>query len=263
MAGSRSHVIRIRRWGVGLILALSSCLACSSPSGPSGSSSLAVQLLDELTGQPITDAGFGIVVQIAGPGISTQQPVNGTAVFSGIASGTYRVTTDVGYGYRQLDIVTVNVDGTNSLPLKLKPIDDLMVTGIFVDGQGSIPDGGTIDIPFEGVTLRFRGKYRPLKYPWPSEYVFQVYFNSAQDLRSVQSEPTNSSDWQSTQTGWVPCTRDAQRNQRCDTSGDLLNLYFAKYFGSQAQEALMVKTQQWLVHFRLTPGCCRPPLGFM
>jgi len=87
-------------------------------------------------------------------------------MFPAVARGEYRLTTVALFGYLQVDVVAVTVDQSKTITLALAPIDDLGVEQISVDGQGTIPVGGTVVIPLRGVTLRMRGKYQSPRSPW-------------------------------------------------------------------------------------------------
>lgn len=125
-----------------MLVVISIC--CGGPTQPSGSVSVVVRVVDELSELPILDPAFGITVTLTGPSTATQAAIGATAVFSGLAPGAYAVTTDYVYGYRQREAMSVMLDGRHSVTLPLLPVDDLGVTEVVVDGQGSIPKGGTI-----------------------------------------------------------------------------------------------------------------------
>ena len=243
----------MKRLSVAMVALLSAIGCGASPTGPDGGFTVTVTVLDEVTSQPIVDQSFGVSVRLGAAG--AQAAANGKAVISGIASGTYRLTTEIDYGYTQLDLISVTVDASKAVTLRLKPIDDLAVTEVFVEGQGLIAKGGAFDVPAEGVTLRYRGRYQSIKYPWPSLLLIQPgttasngqAFGGGTRASSVQVSAT---DWEYTYFGWKPCD-----GATCRTSSEFVNLYMAKVLGSPFnQDALMNKQQRWPMTFRLPAG---------
>src|SRR6187402_3341579 len=159
-----------------LAVLISSALACDSlPTAPSRAGSLRVQVVDDLTRQPIADPVYRLELHLTGANNSYVQPVmKGSTTFPAVAEGEYRLNTAALFGYLQVDVVAVSIEKSQTITLALAPIDDFGVEQISVDGQGTITDGGTIAIPERGVTLRMRGKYQSPRSPWPAKNLFAV-----------------------------------------------------------------------------------------
>lgn len=241
--------------------------ACGrSPAAASGASSLTVRLVDDTSGQPIVDPVFGITVRMAGTA-NVARAINGLAVFTGVSPGTYAVTSDVGFGYMQMDAVSVRVAGPTSVDARLTPIEDLIVTEVVAEGQGSIPDGGAILVPADGVNLRLRGRYQTRKSPWPAQNQFFVDTYFAIEARSLGSErsekgdPLSVDEWQIVIDGYKPCTRDLEAQTHCySPSSDLIvDFYTPSRGGRDAGAFLALRRQPWTLNFRLGPGCCTYP----
>ena len=255
-----------------LLLAVLSAgsVACgSSPTAPSDRMSLRVQVLDDASRQAITDSVYRLELRLTGSGNSYTQPViNGAATFPAVARGDYRLTTTSLFGYLQIDVVAVTVDESKSVTLALAPIDDLGVEQISVDGQGTIPVGGTIAIPVKGVTLRMRGKYQSPRSPWPAKNLFTVSVPAlnpdvdgfGHDGGRAESGPVSPGEFELAIPNWTPCAQIADgRLIDCYTSADTLILTmstpFDRGFGGTP---LIRKYQKWALKFELAPGCCLP-----
>lgn len=245
-------------------------LACgSSPTAPSDGTSLRVQVIDDATRQAITDPIYRLELQLTGTGTSyTQRVVNGSATFPAVARGEYRLTTSALFGYLQIDVVAVTVDQTRTITLALAPIDDLGVEEISVDGQGTIPVGGTIVIPLRGVMLRMRGRYQSPRSPWPARNSFSVLVPAlnpevdgfGHEGGRTDSRPVSRNEFELSIPNWTPCARIVDgRLIGCYTSSDTLVLTmstpFDRGFGATP---LIRKYQRWALKFDLAPGCCLP-----
>jgi hypothetical protein len=261
---------RGRRQCAGVVcgLLLPWAAACGgSPAAASGASSLTVRLVDDVSGQPIVDPVFGITVRMAGTANLAQRANNGFAVFTGISAGTYTLTSEIGFGYMQMDAVSVRVAGPTSVDARLTPIEDLIVTEVVAEGQGSIPDGGTILVPADGVNLRVRGRYQTRKSPWPAQNQFFVdtYFAiEARSLGSERSEKGNAlsaDEWEIIVDGYKPCTQDLEAQTHCySPASDLIaDFYTPSRGGRDAGAFLALRRQPWTLNFRLGPGCCTYP----
>ena len=253
-----------------VLLFAAAAIGCEgSPTGPSNAITLRVQVVDDATRQPITDAGFRLQVALAGAKDSYTQPVvNGEANFPAVAEGEYRVTTAALYGYLQLDIVSVTLDQSKVITLPLAPIDDFGVEQISVDGQGVIPVGGTIAIPVRGVTLRMRGKYQSPRSPYPARNLFSVLVPSlnpdvdgfGHEGGRTESGPVSPAEFELVIPDWTPCSRIVNgRLVNCYTAADTLVLTmstpFDRGFGGSP---LIRKYQKWPLKFELAPNCCVP-----
>jgi hypothetical protein len=246
------------------------CGGPTTPSGttPTGSPSLVVRVLDDSTRLPITDSAFGIVVRLDGQATYSQPAIGGTASFPSLASGIYRLTTEYAYGYRQVDLVSLTVDRPQTFTLSLLPFDDLGVTEVLVDGQGSIPKGGTIDIPLEGVTVTFRGRYQLVSYTSPLRLTFRANFsapsgNELGPLLGFAAGPLTATDWEVTRRGWIPCYvdyRPSSPTTTCLTVTDSIVLELYDPLGrAGAGTSIMGRHQPWPVTYRLASGCCKLP----
>ena len=253
-----------------LVVLIAFVMACdSSPTAPSGAASLRVQVTDDLTRQPITDPVYRLEVRLTGANNTYAQPVvNGSAKFAALAEGEYRLTTTALFGYLQLDVVTVRVEKSTTATLALAPIDDFGVEQISVDGQGTIPVGGTIAIPVRGVTLRMRGKYQSPRSPWPAKNLFAISVPSlnpeadgfGHEGGRTESGPVSPSEFELAIPNWTPCSRIVEgRLVSCYTTADTLMLTmstpFERGFGGSP---LIRKYQSWALKFDLAPGCCLP-----
>ena len=240
-----------------------------SPAGPSNAISLRVQVVDDVTRQPIADPMFRLAVQLAGAKSSYTQPVvDGQANFPAVNEGEYRLTSSALFGYLQLDIVNVTIDESKTITLALAPIDDFGVEEIAVEGQGVIPVGGTIAIPVRGVTLRIRGKYQSPRSPFPAKNSFSVLIPSlnpdvdgfGHEGGRTESGPVSPHGFELVIPDWTPCARIVNgRLVNCYTASDTLVLTmstpFDRGFGGSP---LIRKYQKWPLKFELAPNCCLP-----
>ena len=249
---------------------MATALGCKgTPTSPSVGNTLHVQVVDDLTKQPITDPVYRLQLQLVSANNSYVQPVvNGAADFPSVAEGDYRLTTSSLFGYLQLDFITMTLDRSKTLTLSLAPIDDLGVEQISVDGQGTIPVGGTIAIPVRGVMLRMRGKYQSPRSPWPARNLFSVSVPSlnpeadgfGHDGGRTESGPVSPNEFELAIPNWTPCSRIVDgRLVNCYTSAETLMLTmstpFDRGFGGSP---LIRKYQKWALKFDLAPGCCLP-----
>lgn len=241
-------------------VALSAALSCGTTT-PSGTATLTVRTIDERTNQLILESAFGITVRVSGSATREQRVTNGLTVFDAIPTGLYTITTIIDYGYRQLDVVSVSVSEAKTYDVRLTPIDDLTATQIVVEGQGSIPKGGTIDVPADGLTIRFQGKYISPRFPWPNPVIFSA------DIVDVTGRGVGSglfpqsalalgpSDWAYVIRQWRPCERASDRSVTCVMQSDAIFLSMGKQNNGPSTD-LMGKRQAWPLTFRLAPGCC-------
>ena len=250
-----------------LVLTVLLAAACDdSPASPSGHSSLRVQVIDDATGRPITDSGYRLELQLTSADRAYTQPVvNGTADFSGVVAGAYRLTATSLFGYLQLDVLNLTVAGVTSTTLRLAPIDDFGVEQISVDGQGAVPLNGTIAIPLRGVTLRFRGKYQSPRSPWPAANGFGVAIRSASDTYGhdggrTTGGATSANEFEIAIPNWTPCSRFVDgRLSECFSSSDTLLLTLSTPFDGRFGGAPLIrKSQKWPLKFELVPDCCLP-----
>lgn len=145
--------------------------------------------------------------------------------------------------------------------------EDATVTEIMVEGQGSIPKNGTINIPQSGVNFRFRGIYQSLRFPWPIRHLFSVSiltdgraFGSASYPPS--SEPSNPFEWEYSIRNWRPCIREIDGFVFCYPASDTLSI--AMQIWEPGRMPISVrKRQSWPLVFRLMPGCCELPGPFL
>src|SRR5207244_807710 len=126
------HAFNVCGGAVCLAAAFSIC--CSGPAAPSASPSLVVRVVDDLTREPIVDPVFGLLVMATGPATYRQPVVGGTANFMNTVAGTYQISADYTFGYRQLDVISVVVDKPKEITLPLLLVDDLGVAEVLVDG---------------------------------------------------------------------------------------------------------------------------------
>jgi len=256
-----------------LAATLASVTACGGgPAAPSAGASLAVRALDERTRQPITDDDTGITIQLAGTSTYTQRVRSGVATFLGIQPGTYRVTTSAEFGFHQFDVLSVMLEGSRSLELPLTPIDDATATEILVDGQGSIPKGGTIDVPARGgINLHVRGRWQSVTAPFSDTGAFHLraYFDEIGDLNRSQTLTLRPADWERSLTGFVPCLGVVSAPNQCRSQASTLRVIIDRTVGSHTECHVVVgcfsvpdnvtvvsKALTWPVTFRLAPGCC-------
>jgi len=239
-------------------------LCCGGPTSPSGDASLVVNVVDESTTLPIVDPGFGITVKLTGPATYSQIVSGGTARFSSMVAGLYRLTTEYVYGYRQLDVISVMVDRPQTLRLSMLRVDDLGVTEVFVDGQGSIPKGGAIDVPAGGVTLTFRGRYQLVNYARPALLGFfadpfcdPFEYGTA---GAFTDGPPNDTQWERSMARWIPCI-GGPFDLRCVTATDSILVTLADPRArAGAGTVIMRRLQPWPISYRLAPDCCKYPL---
>lgn len=239
-------------------------VCCGGPTAPSGDASVVVRVIDEATSLPIVDPAFGISVKLTGPATYTRTVSGGTASFSSVVSGTYSLTTEFTYGYRQLDLISIIIDRPQTFTLPMLPVDDLGLTEVLVDGQGSIPKGGSINVAADGVTLTFRGRYQLVKYPRPSLLGFLADPFSAPfeygTAASYVTAPPSDTQWEFTMSRWVPCLGGSV-NLTCVTASEsiLLRLNDPRARAG-AGTTIMSRLQSWPITYRLAPDCCRYPL---
>jgi hypothetical protein len=252
------------------------CVCCGGPTTPSGDASLTVRVIDEVTSLPIIDPVFAISVHLTGPATYSQTINGGTASFSGMVPGTYSLTTagplvtalrgntDFPYGYRQLDVISVAVDRPQTFTLRMLPVDDLEVTEVFVDGQGSIPKGGTITVPSDGLNLTFRGRYQLVKYPRPSRLFFTANpfaagFGYGTANPQTQGPPSDV-QWEFIMSRWIPCLGGAT-NMMCVTASESILLGLLDPTArAGAGTTIMSRLQTWPLTYLLAPDCCKYPL---
>jgi hypothetical protein len=254
------------RWFLGVTVIVAA--ACnSSPSSPSGDASLRVQVVDDGTGASITDSVYRLELQLTSAGRAYTQPVvNGIANFSSVVPAEYRLTSTSLFGYLQLDVLNVAVEGNKSTTLRLAPIDDFGVEQISVDGQGAVPLNGTIAIPLRGVTLRFRGRYQSPRSPWPAANGFGVAIRSAasdtygHDGGRTTGGATSANEFEIAIPNWTPCSRFVDgRLSECFSSSDALLLTMSTPFDGRFGGAPLIrKSQKWPLKFELVPDCCLP-----
>ncbi len=142
------------------------------------------------------------------------------------------------------------------------PTDDIRVTQVIVAGQGSIPWGGTIDVPVDGVTITFRGTYQ-LRGAQPPRLFIEAYPFSSEIFGTGAAPrtggPQGATAWEITMTRWVPCA-GGLLNLRCVTLTESIHLGMTDPDGrAGAGTAIVNKEQPWPISYRLAPGCCRYP----
>jgi hypothetical protein len=244
--------------------------ACNrSPSSPSGGdATLRVQVVNDATGTAITDPVFRIELQLDADGRTlTASVVNGMAEFSGVVPDDYRLTTTALFGYLQVDLVTVRVEGETALTLRLAAIDDLGVEQISADGR-DVPMGGTIAIPVRGVTLRLRGKYQSPRSPFPAANRFSAQIPSAtsgidgvgHEGGATVGQPISATEFEISIPNWTPCTRfSGNRLSQCFTDSDIIVLTMSTPFDGRFGGAPLIrKSQRWPLKFILPADCCLP-----
>jgi hypothetical protein len=235
------------------VLAFSAACAasCGGPTEPSGRASLVVTVIDQSTGRPITSDIHGIAVTVQGPATTTMNAVGGTATFRALPSGTYVITSRADYGYEQTGDISVLVEADKTVALNLKPIDDAIVTEVFVEGQGVIGKGGTVDVPASGISFRMRGKYQSIANPWQLTYVIVEMLSpdgrayGASNCCAATHLVTGPNDFEYAIRGWFPCS-----GVFCsDTAALNVKLY---YFppGAFFSMVLRNKSQAWPIAFR-------------
>ena len=244
-----------------------------SPTAPAGGAILVVRALDERTRQPIIDNDTGITVQLAGTSVHTQRVKDGVTTFSGIQPDTYRVTTTADFAFHQFDVFSIVLDGVRSFDLALTPIDDAIATEILVDGQGSIPRGGTVDVPAQGgINIHYRGKWQSLTAPFSETGAFHLraYFDEVGDLNKSEALALHPSDWERSLTGFVPCLGVVSAPNQCRSQASTLRVIINRTVGSHTEchtgagcfpvddlVTVASKAFNWPVTFRLAPGCCK------
>ncbi len=244
-------------------------LACGgSPSSPSGDATLRVQVVDETTNAAITDPVHRLELHLTAINRTYSSPVvNGVAEFTGIVPDDYRLTTTSLFGFLQLDIVTVTVEGEASATLRLTPIDDLGIEEISADGR-PVPMGGSIASPPRGVTLRFRGRYKSPRSPFPEPNGFSAQLPSTtpgidgvgHEGGATIGRPLSPSEFEIVIPNWTPCTRfTGNRLSSCFTASDIIVLTMSTPFvGGFGGVPLIRKSQRWPLRFEFGPECCLP-----
>jgi hypothetical protein len=209
-----------------------------------------VTAIDKSTGQMITSDIFGIAVSVQGPATRTIALAGGAATFRALPPGTYVVTARADYGYEQATL-NLTVGGDQAVALNLMPIDDAIVTEVFVEGRGIIGKGATIDVPATGVNFRMRGKYQSMAAPWEMTYVIVEML--AADGRAYGASSccqathvvTGPNDFEYSIRGWLPCS-----GMFCSDAAALnVKLH---YFppGAFFSTVLRNKSQMWPIAFR-------------
>ena len=256
-----------------LAATLASVAACGgNPAAPSAGASLVVRAQDERTRQLITDDDTNITIQLAGASTYTQRVRNGVATFSGVPPGMYGVTTSIAFAFHQFDVLSVMLEGSRSLDLPLTPIDDATATEVFVEGQGSIPKGGTINVPAQGgINLHVRGRWQSVTAPFSDTGAFQLraYFDEVGDLNKAETLTLRATDWERFISGFVPCGGVVSAPNRCGTQASTLRVIIYRRVGSHTEchtgagcfpvadnVTVASKALTWPVTFRLAPGCC-------
>ncbi len=231
---------------------------CGRPVSPSGTPSLVVRFTDEVTGQLVTDVLVGLVAHVEGPSASNSAAVNGIATFSDLPSTTYTVTATAKYGYAVLDVFHVTLTESRTVEFQLRPKNDVIVTEVFVDGQGAVPPGGAIDVSDAGITLHLRGKYLAWSAPWPAPKSFDVGFIAAASRLKYADVTQSPSDWEALHTQWKPCTNVVGGGVACFTHVDSIqaNMNDLQF---RPSVSLAGRTQPWPVTFRLAADCCTLP----
>lgn len=140
--------------------------------------------------------------------------------------------------------------------------NDLEVTEVLVDGQGSITRGGTIRIPAEGVTLTLKGRYQLVNTPVQRLFIEAYPFSStifgtgaAPRSGGAESETT----WSVTRTRWVPCS-GGPVDLRCVAVTESIQVEMEDIAArAGAGEVIVNRLQPWVLHYLLAPDCCRYP----
>jgi hypothetical protein len=236
---------------IALLFVYATCAGCGGPTKPSDGATLVVRAIDQSTGQPIASDIYGIAVTIQGPATSTMAIANGRATFRALPRGTYAINSHAEYGYDESAAMTVTVDGDQTVTLSLKPIDDAVVTEVFVEGVGAIGKGAIINVPPTGIDFRIRGKYQSIANPWQLTYVIVEMLSP--DGRaygaSICCVATHTvfgpNDFEYSIRGWVPCS-----GTFCSDT-DALNVKL-HYFppGAFFSTVLRNKAQPWPLVFR-------------
>jgi hypothetical protein len=210
-----------------------------------------VRAVDQSSGRPVSSNIYGITVAIQGPATSTATVANGRATFQGLPHGTYTVTSHAEYGYDESPALTARLDGDQTVTLNLTPIDDALVTEVFVEGVGVIGKGATINVPPAGIDLRVRGKYQSLANPWQLTYVIVEMLSpdgrayGASVCCAATHTVSGPNDFEYSIRGWVPCS-----GTFCSDT-DALNVKL-HYFppGAFFSTVLRNKSQPWPIMFR-------------
>ena len=233
------------------VFACAGALSCGGPTAPSDTPTLVVTAIDQSSSQPITTDIHAIAITVQGPVASTMPVAGGAATFRALPPGTYLITGRADYGYEQAAQVSVSVDGDKSVALNFRPIDDAIVTEVFVEGQGVIGKGGTINVTPSGVSFRMRGKYQSITNPWQLTYVIvemlapdgRAY--GASNCCAATHTVTGPNDFEYAIRGWFPCS-----GLFCsDTAALNVKLH---YFppGAFFSTVLRNKSQPWPITFR-------------
>lgn len=254
--------VSVSRVLLGVFSLISIC--CGGPTSPTGEASLVVRVVDDVTSLPIIDPVFGISVHLTGPAAYSQTATGGTARFSRMVPGTYSLTTEFSYGYRQLDIISVVVDRPLTFTLPMLPVDDIGLTEVFVDGQGIIPQGGFISVAADGVNITFRGRYQLVKYARPPLFGFLADPFSAPfeygTAASYVPGPPSDTQWEFTMSRWIPCL-GSSANLRCLTASESILLRLTDpHARAGAGTTIMNRMQPWPIRYRLALDCCKYPL---
>jgi len=250
-------------------LCLSVVVACGgSPTVPSSGSPLTVRVIDGGSNQLVS--GDNVTVTLAGPSQRTGSASTGVVTFSAVVPGPYSVSV-TGFGLKQSQPVNVDVPATTSVDVATSAVDDIGITSLTVDGQGTIQPGGTIDIPARGgVTIRFGGSWRSVTYPaTPADaFAFVVQRFPAAELSQSETWSIGPSTWERILTGFVPCSGDVTAPIGCRTTSDTFGIALVHHNGSHTEchaggcfqvfddQILARKTVTWPLTFRLAPSCC-------
>jgi hypothetical protein len=226
-----------------------------------------------VTRRLIIDNDTGITVQLLSGTFSYSQPAReGLATFQGIQPGTYRVTTTAEFGFRQPEAVSILVDGDRSADVELTPVDDAIATEVFVDGQGSISKGGTIDVPAQGgINIRYRGKWQSVTTPFSDggSLRLRASFDDVGELHTSETLALRPAEWERSLNGFVPCLGVVSAPIQCRTQASAVHVIVDRVVGShmechtgagcfQVPDIVTIASRAvaWPVTFRLAPGCC-------
>jgi hypothetical protein len=232
-----------------LLIVCAAAAGCG-PTRPSDGATLVVRTIDQFTQQPITADIHGITVTVQGPATSTLPAAGGRATFRALPQGTYVIKARAEYGYDLVE-VTVAIDGDETTALNLPPIDDAIVTEIFVEGVGVIGKGAIINVPPSGIDWRIRGKYQAISRPWELTYVIVEMLSpdgrayGASICCPATHSVTGPHDFEYAIRGWVPCS-----GTFCSDT-DALNVKL-HYFppGAFFSTVLRNASQPWPIVFR-------------
>jgi hypothetical protein len=210
-----------------------------------------VRAIDQSSGQPIASDIYGIAVTVQGPATSTMAIANGRATFPALPPGTYTIKARAEYGYDEPAAMTVTIDNDQAIALNLNPIDDALVTEVFVEGVGTIGKGAIVSVPTAGIDLRIRGKYQSIANPWQVTYVIVEMLSpdgrafGASICCAATHLVTSPNDFEYSIRGWVPCS-----GTFCSDT-DALNVKL-HYFPPGAFFSTVVrnKSQPWPIVFR-------------